>query len=74
MATTKQQILDYVMNSPYNSNRLVLDGLLNAFKGSDTANLDAFIAGNLASVTSQLTEIPDFAFSAKKCFNSRQYS
>ena len=33
--------------------------------GGGGTDLDSFIAGSMPSVTSQLTEIPDFAFSAK---------
>lgn len=38
MSITKKQVLDYVAETPYNTNRQVLDGLVTELMGSD--NLD----------------------------------
>ena len=51
MATTKQDIINYVMNSPYNTNPRVLESLIDAYTngvdiGIDTSDATA-VAGDL---------------------------
>lgn len=51
MATTKQDIINYVMNSPYNTNLRVLESLIDAYTngvdiGIDTSDATA-VAGDL---------------------------
>ena len=48
---TKKEILDYVMNTPYNTNRAVLSDMLNQISGSDEDINDLSIAEVTVNVT-----------------------
>lgn len=39
MAMTKKKVLDYVMTTPYNTNRTILEGMLDELMASDNAVL-----------------------------------
>lgn len=56
MAMTKKKVLDYVMTTPYNTNRTILEGMLDELMVSDNAVLKTI---TIPPTTSDQTVEPD---------------
>ena len=61
---TKEEILDYVMNSPENTNRMVLSDMLNQLSSSNTSGLIVTITYNSNDGTYTIDKTPEEIFAA----------
>lgn len=61
---TKEEILDYVMNSPENTNRMVLNDMLNQLSSSNTSGLIVIITYNNDNNTYTMDKTPEEIFAA----------